>query len=729
MKLFFLLLSFFLSEKAAAAWIESDVSRFLPDKLRQEVLAPTAYPAFWWNTLWIKNGAQDGISEKSQELCRRMRAAPSPHVQRIECLQEASDYLPLVKEWVKALPLRENFPGVEKLSAKLRANLAMAFLDSRSSEFEIMRHDPLRSWENFARRIQDRFDSEGGMTLLPGSRDLLIPILFSQNASDASRFHELISSWEREAESLQLQVALIGPHNAARSNQAQVISDLSLVSYLSLPVFFILALLLWCRRRGAYFLLLLIPLFSVVLAAGLLILFQGSVHALTLSFGGGLIGLGLDYGIHAAFSSNQQKVWRSNRIGLLTTLTALLCLSASKIPLLSEMMIFASLGLICSYLLYRSLFYFSASAFKMKAFSLVPRFRGFATLSIIFALCTLLLPLSRVDLSLGQFEFKSSNQKEAENSLWKHLPNQMPFYWIHESAEDALLQSSKIHSIAGTVGAEAQTLGDLIGNARDFQSNLQSWKAGCQELLPRLSPQLKNLFDPFLQSACASVFFQDTSLSLEEVIKELPLLTGTLLSKNQAISLIVFPGGNSQEGISIVRDTLPAFQSLREVVSVFPRILSQDLSRLLPLVFILNFLILAFHYRRLLPILTSFLPFLSGLGAALLAHLLLGEAFSFVSLMAAVLLFGLSLDYGIFATDSAVRDIAVRDQDLETTLLLNAATTVCGFLPLIFCEHPVLKHLGITLFFGSLATYLSATTAVPALLKSKFFRLRGQNEA
>ena len=54
---------------------------------------------------------------------------------------------------------------------------------------------------------------------------------------------------------------------------------------------------------------------------------------------------------------------------------------------------------------------------------------------------------------------------------------------------------------------------------------------------------------------------------------------------------------------------------------------------------------------------------------------------------------------------------------LTSTLLFAACTTIGGYLPLIFCSHQVLAHLGQVLTIGTFGSTFGAFYAVPILLK------------
>lgn len=98
-----------------------------------------------------------------------------------------------------------------------------------------------------------------------------------------------------------------------------------------------------------------------------------------------------------------------------------------------------------------------------------------------------------------------------------------------------------------------------------------------------------------------------------------------------------------------------------------------------------------------------------------------------ISILGLLMVFGFSIDYGVFATDLYVKnsealqkmDLPHLEQSVFSTLSLAAFTNLVGFFPLVFAQHTVLHQLGYALFFGTLGTYFGTIWGVPAILKPK----------
>jgi predicted exporter len=109
----------------------------------------------------------------------------------------------------------------------------------------------------------------------------------------------------------------------------------------------------------------------------------------------------------------------------------------------------------------------------------------------------------------------------------------------------------------------------------------------------------------------------------------------------------------------------------------------------------------------------SLAPPLAGILAMAAVLPLAGRSLDIASLIAAILVLGLSIDYGIFMAH------ACREGDgggtVPFAITLSAATTAIGAAVLLFARHPVLFSIGLSLSTGVLAGYVVAVVVTPAL--------------
>ena len=136
---------------------------------------------------------------------------------------------------------------------------------------------------------------------------------------------------------------------------------------------------------------------------------------------------------------------------------------------------------------------------------------------------------------------------------------------------------------------------------------------------------------------------------------------------------------------------------------------------MIPIALLSALLLLFFYYQSLAFTLLSLIPFFSGLGLFALAVMILHLPLSFISVIAIVMIFGLSFDYGIFATNLFVGMPGQSVEGVWTSLVLSALVSLGGFAPMIFCKHPVLIHLGEALTLGTIGTLLGAIWGIPGV--------------
>jgi predicted exporter len=80
---------------------------------------------------------------------------------------------------------------------------------------------------------------------------------------------------------------------------------------------------------------------------------------------------------------------------------------------------------------------------------------------------------------------------------------------------------------------------------------------------------------------------------------------------------------------------------------------------------------------------------------------------------AAVVVFGLCTDYGIYMTHAISHHMV---ENGRTTIVLTTSTSVIGSGVLLFTQHPVLYAIGLTLTIGMLVGHVTAIWGVPGLM-------------
>jgi hypothetical protein len=307
----------------------------------------------------------------------------------------------------------------------------------------------------------------------------------------------------------------------------------------------------------------------------------------------------------------------------------------------------------------------------------------------------------RPNLDMRQMDFQDPKSREAAQWLFKKLDLRVPLFRIH-SEESVVAAATEEKLRAAEIGAEVENVRNYLPTPEVQRKNLASWAAARAMGLVR-GPEQRKFFQPFLSS-------------LErrgERGKSRQSYLAHLTHDSKWISLWL-PHTDAQE--QEIRKAYPDAMSLRDVAFAFPSTLAGELAWMVPLSLVLVSILLFGYYRKLKLTLYALLPFVSGLGMVTVASYGFGAEISFISLIGLVMVFGFSIDYGIFVTDAHRENSHDTPEGVWTAVTLAGLTNLAGFAPLVFCHHPVLRHLGQALFFGTLGTYLGAAWGIPALM-------------
>lgn len=108
------------------------------------------------------------------------------------------------------------------------------------------------------------------------------------------------------------------------------------------------------------------------------------------------------------------------------------------------------------------------------------------------------------------------------------------------------------------------------------------------------------------------------------------------------------------------------------------------------------------------------LPAAAAIVSMLVTLKVLSLPLSVVSVIAGILVIGLSSDYGIFAVFAWDEDETMFGHGM-TSMHLSSATTLIGTTSLLFANHPALHLVGVSLTSGLLVGYLTALLVVPGI--------------
>jgi len=140
--------------------------------------------------------------------------------------------------------------------------------------------------------------------------------------------------------------------------------------------------------------------------------------------------------------------------------------------------------------------------------------------------------------------------------------------------------------------------------------------------------------------------------------------------------------------------------------------IAKDLRQFVGLALIIVTIILVLLLRNFYQVLLALLPVAAGLLSMFGIMGALGLSFNIFNLVAAILIIGLGVDYGIFMVYRLFRG---SDAATEKAVLVSGLTTIAGFGVLVLARHPALNSIGLTVLLGVGGALPTVLWVLPAL--------------
>ncbi|HEX8172711.1 MAG TPA: MMPL family transporter [Thermoanaerobaculia bacterium] len=151
------------------------------------------------------------------------------------------------------------------------------------------------------------------------------------------------------------------------------------------------------------------------------------------------------------------------------------------------------------------------------------------------------------------------------------------------------------------------------------------------------------------------------------------------------------------------------------------RIVKADATRATIIGLISVIVIMAVAFRRLVPALLTFVPFLAG-AAAMLGLMAIGRLeFNFMNIFVGLMIIGCGTDYAVYILHRYKEDPAqfpAAARETGKAVVMAALTTVVGYGSFALSHYPGLRSIGYASFFGIFFSGLASITLLPAILVS-----------
>ncbi|MEI6055264.1 MAG: DUF3261 domain-containing protein [Lentisphaerota bacterium] len=666
-------------------------------------------------------------------------------------LSEAYTALPQLASNVDMTKVAE-ITSADEIAKSMNRNYMMLASPGGIGLYPFIEKDPLGLNRIVLKKLQlfsdlVTYKTAPGSTMLigPDQRRALVIIETTIPVTDSKRASVFLSYLDSVIKELpeQITASVLCGHKHTIGNEKTIASDIPKVSIASLIIFALLFAFIY-RRRPQAFLIILIPMVAVLIAATIMGFFVKEMSAFVIGFGGVMAGISVDYGICVYELCGKtkddkfheiRKIVRPLCAGALTTIGIFIAFLFSGTSVYTQLGVFAILSVCLSlamaiYILPNLL----SDNIKSSVIQLsTPVFSYRSSLLIVIAWgiliagsISLALSFSSFDSSITSLDGAGKDIINAEanfNAYWSK--REMPaILVIKDKDREQLLQTGELLGSAvneaGIKGFVSPVM--LTPSARTIQSNLNTWREfWSEDRLNKMTAQIvsSGVKNGFREDAF-SVFNKWLAASRDNNNSKCELLTNIqdkLLKHNaQGWTLTSFMT-DSPENYKLIENVQKEIPDLR-VIS--PRILrfsigEEELNRLLVIgtaSFIIVLILSILGAGGFISGIVALLP----VGAAITVicgfTAALNIPLTIPSCVAMIIIIGLSSDYGIYMVFRCFKSL---EDDIMTAVTLCALTTAAGALTLLFASHPVMFKLGITLFSGIVISYIAAVTLIPAL--------------
>ncbi|OUR99669.1 hypothetical protein A9Q84_01200 [Halobacteriovorax marinus] len=674
-------------------YISTDQDIFFPKNVSSFIKTFESFELGMWNYVVVDSSAD------VETLCSDLKAIQDTYFEKLMCAPELSDHLPLLQSYLTDQFHFNMAPKALELNEKSTIEMSkLSFLMGEQGQklLELTRIDPMNYKEQFFEKIKklssDDFKWKKGVLTHVSDGRSVIPVQFAyspNNFKKTDKLYKLLKKYN---------AVLIGRHQGFYGNRGQIEKDLKLVTMSTIVLIILFLSFLYFYKLHSVILLFIPISFGVVTACLSIISIYGSIHGLTLSFGVGIVGLSLDYGIHALMGENSKRVWSSNLFGLLTTAIVFIVFYFSQVPLLKQMMLFSVIGLVVS---------FVATKIFVKKMKVRSDFKigfgiskKFLLVAMIPLLCILSLPFIHLNFDFNRFDYIDSEAKPVRDWFYKSWSKDKLFFKLYKKTaiDNLFLDFDKTRDIP----INRESIASYLPNSAIQKKNYASW----QELFLLPKKQLvssEKLYAPF---------FNNLDASMESPLKRAstPKYLKHLVNEDSYISLWFSSKDSFGEQL---KKRVEGIVSLSDIFLNFSKNISHELLILTPITLFSIFIILLIRYRSLTHSLMCLFPFVFSLGLYLLVQRMFSFPISFMSIIGVFLIYGLSVDYGIFSTDY-YKDADVYKFDLNSCLFISWLSSIIGFLPLVLCSHNVLRDLGLAIVIGLVGIWFSTFYVLPS---------------
>jgi len=628
-----------------------------------------------------------------------------------------------------------------------------------------IRSDPLGIYSNILRSLQNIYSSvgyevtvENGYFISKDRQHAMLILDTPVNLTDGFGSRKLISYLNDRLNILPdfISADIIAGHLHTISNEDVIKRDIRLTLIVASAAFILLFILVF-RDLGAI-IIFLIPLASVIVSINISNLILNKLSYFIIGMGAVIAGIAVDYGIHVYTAvrtgDSRQKAINSILkpliIGALTTISVFASFFFSSVQGYHQLAFFSILSIILC--LACSLFILPHFIIKRKYNKLAHTVKKNGkqvnqrplkkpkTQDNFIVLCWAIFMIIALILSkqisfnskISQFdgsEIKIIKAEQKFNSIWVNKTSPAVFVVQGSSLEEALKVNEKIYKQAKTVVGEDNfsSLAAIWPSKQTRKANVDRWrkfwKQGKEEKLRKLISTYgsdynfsEDAFSPFFDNlyACTIVEDEPKRIKIYKRLKE-----RFVMDKNNCLQVMsFFPDEDKYvTAMSTISSHYPGtFLVSRKVLSrMLSKSVSSEIILLSGIAAIMIPLLTCLLLKNIKMTALALIPVITGTTAVMCIIPIFGLSLNAPILIAAMVVLGLCIDYGIFMVYTCSRNLKT---GTRMAVSLSAITTLIGAGVLLFANHPVLFSIGATIVSGVLFGYISSIIVIPS-----FYRL------
>ena len=547
-----------------------------------------------------------------------------------------------------------------------------------------------------------------------------------------------------------ISVSLVSGHRYTVANAEAIKRDVVIILICSSVAIFVIFLIF--LRSWSGLCVYLVPLTVLCIAAGGMSMVYDTVSAMTIGFGAVLLGISVDFALHVYFALRAPGMNPQTAVGqvsrpiifcALTTMGAFGVLLFSNLPMQRELAVFSIIGIGASFSLSLIVLPHAIRSTGLTTYGGKIQRRPARRPAPKFVVCCWLVVLALSGWQATRLQFDGDMRslnlvpeeiRMAEKKLkqtWGNIRGKAIVFTEGATLQTALEFNDRIFQKLSRKIAPDQlvSLASILPSQTTQQSNRQRWqsfwsderKARVQQLLATEGQFIgfkPTAFEPFIQR-------------LSQPSPPLTAENMRTLGFGEILDALIMPSDDSIHVLTLVPDTPevaalfdtsdPGGSGIRFVSqSQFAKIISNAITDEF-IQFIIKAsavvcLLLGLLFRKLTMVLLALIPVVTGMLFMVGVMSGLGIAFNLFNIVAAILIIGLGVDYGIFMVSKISKGV---DPGTERAVFVSGLTTIAGFGALVIAQHPALHSIGLTVLLGISAAIPSALLVIPALYRKR----------